>query len=130
MAPEVISKKYLFTAAAAVVILGSMAVCMVFSFMDEEQTDSSVSFQFTSSIDSMNNTITMVEHNKTVNWGEYLVVVNSTFIMKKDRYSVPGVSTTFYNIEWDPVKGCCYDVEVVDRSYRKAVWNGTVEASR
>ena len=120
--------RYLLTfGMLALIIVGVLSVVCLLSQVDEGP-GTIPSYEFESSIDHTNNTLTMAEPNRTVNWSEYLVVVNKTFVMKSSRIAVPGTSTNFRDPSWDPLFGCCYDVEVVERGYGRTVWNNTVEA--
>jgi len=109
------------------IIAGSVALIILFSITDGGE-ERSIQYEFESTIDHRNNTVKMTEPNRTVNWNDYLVVVNETFVMKRSQISVPGITTVFHHRDWDPQMGCCYDVEVVDRGAQRRIWNGTIEA--
>ncbi|MGA1792913.1 MAG: hypothetical protein ACMUHM_03090 [Thermoplasmatota archaeon] len=112
----------------AIIIAGGLAVMYLLSRVDESGGEAP-SYEFESSIDALNNTLTMIEPNRTVNWNEYLVVVNGTFVMRRSQIAVPGISTVFRDPDWDPRFGCCYDVEVLEKGGGKKLWNSTVEAN-
>jgi len=111
----------------AIIIAGGLAVAYLLSRVDEGGAGTP-SYEFESTIDAGNNTLTMTEPNWTVNWNEYLVVVNGTFVMRRSQIAVPGISTVFRDPNWDPLFGCCYNVEVLERGEGRKVWNSTVEA--
>jgi hypothetical protein len=121
-------RKYLLVLGMlAIIIAGGLTVAYLLSKVDEEGAGTP-SYEFESSIDAGNNTLTMTESNRTVNWNDYLVVVNGTFIMRRSQIAVPGITTVFRDPNWDPLFGCCYDVKVVEREEGRKVWNSTVEA--
>lgn len=120
--------KYVLIGAMLIVILiGAIAIALLLGSQDDPE-QRSVKLDLRSTIDSRNNTVKMTEPNSTVNWNDYLVVVNGTFVMKRSQIAVPGTTTSFYHREWDPLAGCCYNVEVLEKDARRMVWNETVKA--
>ncbi|MGA1848723.1 MAG: hypothetical protein ACMUHB_05215 [Thermoplasmatota archaeon] len=124
------AKNLLAGAIILTITAGLLAILIFSTGGDTDSGDRRQDFHFMTNIDSRNSTLEMTEPNRTVNWREYLIVVNGTYIMKSSSMAVPGVSTSFVHDDWLPVKGCCYDVEVVERDRSRPVWNGSVEASR
>ena len=112
----------------AVIMIGALAITLMIGSQDNDRQNAS-KLDIISSIDSRNNTVKMTEPSQTVNWNDYLVVVNGTFVMKSSQVAVPGITTSFYHRDWDPLAGCCYDVEVVERGAQRKVWRATVEAA-
>jgi hypothetical protein len=120
--------KYILVGAMLlVIIIGALSIALLLTSHDEAG-DNAVKLDLRSTIDSRNNTVKITEPNRTVNWNDYLVVVNGTFVMKSSQIAVPGISTSFHHRDWDPMSGCCYDVEVLERGARSRVWNATIEA--
>jgi hypothetical protein len=121
-------KYILIGAMLFVIIMGAVTIVVLLGAQDDPE-NGGPKLDLISTIDSRNNTVKMTEPNRTVNWNDYLVVVNGTFIMRSSQVAVPGTLTSFYHREWDPMAGCCYDVEVLERGARSRVWNATVEAA-
>jgi hypothetical protein len=121
--------KYILIGTMLIVILtGALIICLLLASHDDVEKNR-INYDLFSTIDSRNNTVQITEPNRTVNWNDYLVVVNGTFVMKSSQVAVPGITTSFYHREWDPMAGCCYDIEVVERGARSRVWNATVKAA-
>ncbi|MGA1873186.1 MAG: hypothetical protein ACMUHY_05895 [Thermoplasmatota archaeon] len=120
--------RYIVLFALIAIVVGSGILVLHLLTQSDDRLGAIHSYEFRSEIDSANNTLTMTEPNRTVNWNDYLVVVNGTFVMRRSRIAVPGISTSFHDPDWDPLFGCCYDVEVVERGPGRKVWNSTVKA--
>ena len=121
--------RYILIGTMLIVILtGALVIGLLLASQDGPGRDD-VKLDLRSTIDSRNNTVRMTEPNRTVNWNDYVVVVNGTFLMKSSQIAVPGTTTSFYHRDWDPSAGCCYDVEVLERGDKRRIWNATVEAA-